>query len=96
MEFAVCRVMSVKPRVFIPMHWQGRAEVAKSYSRKGRTKYTEVLALTRPRERAELTFGDQELHIHISAPLPEAENEMKIDAFSGNDPFADTDLPVRL
>ncbi len=89
-------VMSVKPRVFLPMHWQGRAEVAQSFARKGRTKYTEVLALTRPRERAELTFGDQELHIHISAPLPEVESEMKLDAFSGSDPFADTDLPVQL
>ncbi len=93
-------VMSVKPRVFLPMHWQGRAEVAQSFARKGRTKYTEVLALTRPRERAELTFlGDQELHIHISAPLPETDlndGDMKLDAFANNDPFIDTDLPVRL
>ena len=78
------------------MHWQGRAEVAKSYARKGRTKYTEVLALTRPRERADLTFDEQDLHIHITAPLPEAQNEMKFEAFSGDDPFADTDLPVQL
>ena len=26
-------VMSVKPRVFLPMHWQGRPEVAQSYAR---------------------------------------------------------------
>ena len=93
-------VMAVKPRLFLPMHWQGRAEVAQSFTRKGRTKYTEVLALTRPRERADLTFGDQELHIHISAPLPETDRlkdgDVKLDAFSANDPFADTDLPVRL
>ena len=94
-------VMSVKPRVLLPMHWQGRAEVAQNYARKGRTKYTEVVALTRPRERAEFTFlGDQELRIHISAPLPDADHlgdgDMKLDAFANNDPFIDTDLPVRL
>lgn len=93
-------VMSVKPRVFIPMHWQGRPEVAQSYARKNKTRYTEVLALTVPREQAELTFlDDQELHIHISAPTPETnpdEGEGKLDGLAGSDPFADSDLPVQL
>jgi hypothetical protein len=93
-------VMSVKPRVFLPMHWQGRAEVAQSYARKNKTRYTEVLALTQPREQAELTFlDDQELHIHISAPMPETspeESEGKLDGLAGSDPFANSDLPVQL
>ncbi len=93
-------VMSVKPRVFLPMHWQGRAEVAQSYARKSKTRYTEVLALTQPREQAELTFlDDQELHIHISAPMPETspeESEGKLDGLAGSDPFANSDLPVQL
>ena len=92
-------VMAVKPRLMIPMHWQGRAEVALSFARKGRTRYTEVLALTHPREQAELTFDGQDLRIHISGVLPEngaSGGDVKLDAFSGNDPFSDTDLPVRL
>ena len=91
-------VMSVKPRLMIPMHWQGRAEVALSFARKGRTKYTEVLALTHPREQADLTFDGQDLRIHISGVMPEngADGDVKLDAFSENDPFTDTDLPVRL
>ncbi|MBR4332163.1 MAG: MBL fold metallo-hydrolase [Clostridia bacterium] len=93
-------VMSVKPRVFLPMHWQGRAEVAQSYARKSKTRYTEVLALTQPREQAELTFlDDQELHIHISAPMPETspeESEGRLDGLVGSDPFANSDLPVQL
>ena len=93
-------VMAAKPRLFIPMHWQGRTEVAMAYARKGRTKYTEVLAMTRPREQAELTFEAQDLHIHVFNVLPEAgspeDTDVKLDAFTANDPFADTDLPVKL
>lgn len=93
-------VMSVKPRLFIPMHWQNRPEVADSFARKGRTKYTEILALTRPRQQAELTFDEENLTIHISGIMPEnsenGDTDVKLDAFSANDPFSDTDLPVRL
>lgn len=93
-------ILSVKPRVFIPMHWQGRAEVAASYARKGRTKYTEVLALTRPRERAELSFEEHELHIHVFTAAPEVPlaptEEVSLNAYAPDDPFSDTDLPVQL
>ena len=93
-------VMAVKPRLFIPMHWQGRPEVAENYARKGRTKYTEVLAMTHPRERAELWFEERELHIHMFTVMPETGNggdtDLKLDAFDANDPFKDTDLPVKL
>jgi len=90
-------VMAAKPRLFIPMHWQGRAEVAAAYARKGRTKYTEVLALTKPRERAELEFEENELHIHVFSVMPAVEETADgVDVFSPDDPFSDTDLPVKL
>ena len=41
-------IMTEKPRVFIPMHWQERAEVAVDFARRGKTPQTEVLALTKP------------------------------------------------
>ena len=92
-------VMAVKPRLFLPMHWQGRPEVAENYARKGRTKYTEVLALTHPRERAELQFEERELHIHVFTVMPEAGEDTvdeELNAFTRNDPFSDTDLPVKI
>ena len=92
-------VMAVKPRLFIPMHWQGRPEVAENYARKGRTKYTEVLALTHPREWAVLQFEERALHIQaFTATLPSDEDSVDDDlnAFSRNDPFTDTDLPVKI
>ena len=93
-------IMAVKPRLFIPIHWQGRPEVAVNYARQGRTKYTEVLALTKPRERAVLTFRENELRIHMSAlrtpaPLPE-EADVSLDVYTPDDPFSDTDLPVKI
>ena len=95
-------IMAVKPRLFIPMHWQGRPEVALDFARRGRTKYTEILALTKPRERAELAFMENELRIHVFN-LPkdafkekEKEQEVKLDAYTANDPFSDTDLPVKI
>lgn len=93
-------VMAVKPRLFIPMHFQNRPEVATSYARQGRTNYTEVLAMTRPRQRAEVTFDDMTLRIHVFT-LKEMQQEManrdvKLDSYNKDDPFTDTDLPVTM
>ena len=93
-------IMAVKPRLFLPMHWQNRPEVAQGFARKGRTRYTEVLALTKPRERAELAFSEYELDIHVFAADPadylDSDQDVQLDAYGPNDPFSDTDLPVRL
>ena len=89
---------TVKPRVFIPMHWYGRSEVPRDYARKSRTKYTETLALTTPREKVEIDFGDATLTVRTfasrkqSAPEPRKES----DPFRAGDPFLDSDLPVSL
>ena len=66
----------------------------------GKTRYTEVLALTKPRERAELAFSEYELDIHVFAADPadylDSDQDVQLDAYGPNDPFSDTDLPVRL
>ena len=92
-------VMSVKPRVVIPMHWQQRAEVPLNYARRGRTRYTEILALTKPRERADITFGEDELQIHVHTPVTglfEEKKESEPLEERKDDPFTDTDLPVNV
>lgn len=47
---AVHFLMHVKPRVFIPMHWWGRADVALEFARKNRSKRSEIMALTKSGE----------------------------------------------
>ncbi len=92
-------IMTEKPQVFIPMHWQDRPEVAIEYGRRSRNSQTEVLALTKPGTVANLIFGDQGLDIHIIEPPKEPE-ALTMQRSRRNkrddDPFAETDLPVDL
>lgn len=99
-------ILTKKPRLFIPMHWQDRPEVAVDFARRARTPQTEVLAMTHPGESATVSFGDHMLDIHIVEPpkdfsdLPPAParrpEPREITENDGEDPFADTDLPVDL
>ncbi len=99
-------IMTCKPHVFIPMHCQGRSEIAAEFAGKCRTKFTEGLALTKPRERAEITFERKALNIHVYADAAhenlrkrrqrtEADDLMHaLHALDDNDPFMESDLPV--
>lgn len=61
-------LLATKPRVFIPMHWQERAEVATDFARRARNKYSEVLPLTKPGEFAQITYFEKELQIQVVSP----------------------------
>lgn len=96
-------ILTLKPRVFIPMHWQDRPEVAIDFARRARNQNTEVLALTRPGVVANITFEDTLLDIHIIEPpkdldelplAPRRRPEPAGPLADGEDPFADSDLPV--
>ena len=98
-------ILTQKPRVFIPMHWQDRMEVAVDFARRAKNPQTEVLALTRPGEMATISFSEKLLDIHIIEPpkdiaelpiAPMRRPEKNAGGFQGEDPFADTDLPVDL
>jgi len=90
-------ILTMKPRVFIPMHWQERPEVAIDFARRARNQQTEVLALTKPGVVANLSFTEELLDIHIIEPpkdfdeLPSAPAHHEHES---EDPFADSDLPV--
>ena len=90
-------IMAVKPRMFIPMHWLNRREIALDYARRAKTRYTEVIALTHPREQMDVTFRDSSISWKVStAALPEKE-EVTLDSLNQEDnPFAESDLPVSL
>lgn len=98
-------ILTLKPRVFIPMHWQDRPEVAIDFARRARNQNTEVLALTRPGVVANITFEDSLLDIHIIEPpkdldelplTPHRRPEPADPLGDGEDPFADSDLPVQI
>lgn len=103
-------ILSVKPRLLIPMHFWGRAEIAVEFARRARCRATEVIAMTRYGENVRLEFdneGYMTLHM-LSMPEPVAPPKVSADfnrmdgsnvdlqGYEGHDPFNDTDLPVRL
>ena len=51
-------VMTVKPKIIIPMHFQGRADVAVRFSVTGETASTKVVALETPGDHVELHVPD--------------------------------------
>lgn len=106
-------ILSVKPRILLPMHFWGRAEIAVEFARRARCRETEVMALTKPDEQIRLQFQDNGyLTIHLlstTAPLlmhtgemPAMESEWQqpeqvdFQSYEGDDPFNETDLPVKL
>ena len=92
-------IMSEKPRVFIPMHWQDRPEVAIEYARRTRNPQTEVVPLTKAGTIANLTFSEELLDIHIIEPPKEMDDQLyplRRPGGNGLDPFMDTDLPVNI
>ena len=98
-------IMTCKPSVFIPMHWQGRTEIASDFARRCRTKYTEGLALTNPREYAVITFDGNgiDIHVYLNADREDMLRrrqrtedvvQQALEALDDGDPFSDSDLPV--
>lgn len=101
-------ILGVKPRVLIPMHFWGRAEIAVEFARRARCRETEVLAMTTYGEQIRLQFEDNGyLTIHLlSVPrpvvMPESRAEqtgktnVSLQSYDAGDPFAETDLPVKI
>ena len=51
-------VMTVKPRILIPMHFQGRGDVAMRFALTGETNHTKIVALQTPGETIDLSIPD--------------------------------------
>jgi hypothetical protein len=100
-------ILRVKPKVFIPMHWQNRPEVAIEYARRATNKQTGVFALVKPREKLVISFEDDVMTIEVfnqkemppardmQKEEPQPENE-EVPYFTKEDPFLESDLPVNI
>ncbi len=100
-------ILRVKPKVFIPMHWQNRPEVAVEYARRATNKQTGVYALTKPREKMIVEFKEGALYIQVinqretpvvkEIPKEEPKKEpAEVTYFTKEDPFLESDLPVNI
>lgn len=92
-------IMTRKPRVFLPMHFGARGDVARGYAAKPFSPHTNVYALTQTRQSLRLDFsmepplavafsGDGERISTAATGAPPRPGGM------GDNPFSDSDLPV--
>lgn len=97
-------ILTIKPRLFIPMHFWGRVEVVNEFAGRSRCRDTEVYAMTQQGEHLKLEFApDGFMTINVIPPervRPDTfdMDEQGITAFAeyGENPFDDTDLPVTM
>ncbi len=97
-------ILSVKPRIMIPMHYFHRAEVAMEYARTASCRTTEVIALPGYGDLLNIELDDDgylNLSFPEHPPLPageteagNAEPETGDSMLSEDDPFLETDLPL--
>ena len=85
-------ILSVKPRLFIPMHYFRRAEVIMEYARTASNAATEVLAMVGLGDRIQVEQGEDG-YLTISFPK---DDEISVDLLDpdGENPFDETDLPL--
>ena len=95
-------LMSVKPRLMIPMHFWQKNEIAVEFARRSRSRDSEVLAMTKPGEKIRLEFKeDGYMVINIldnkrtDSVFADRDGYIDLDKYEEKDPFQDTDLPVK-
>ena len=77
-------VMTVKPRILVPMHFQGRADVALRFAVTGETNYTHIVTMQEAGDHIDLNIPDTE----DSAPDRKL-RELLSDETFGNEPQED-------
>jgi hypothetical protein len=93
-------IMSLRPRVFFPMHFGLRPEIANEYARRVLSRRTVVFALTRVRESALVDLSGSAPLVRSSISKKSerglARSSVDLGAYIHEDPFAQTDLPVSI
>ncbi|MBP5729528.1 MAG: hypothetical protein J6Y48_20865, partial [Clostridia bacterium] len=100
-------ILTVKPRILIPMHYFHRSDTAVDYARTARCRTTEVIALPGYGDRLRIQMDD-EGYLNVSFPSEEEPDDAETDPENGSelpldegetllsedDPFLESDLPV--
>ncbi len=93
-------ILSVKPRLLIPMHYFSRSEVILDYARTASCRSTEVLAMPGIGDMIDLNF-DENGYMDISFPPTEtnepgeaATEEADLEELITENPFDESDLPL--
>ena len=94
-------MLTLKPRLLLPMHFWGRSDVIVEFARRSRTRETEIVALTAPGQAIMLDIEDDgfmNITLLAAPSLPQenaaSEQVVSLDGYEGADPFHETDLPI--
>lgn len=94
-------MLTVKPRLLLPMHFWGRSDVIVEFARRSRTRETEIVALTNHGQAINLDVEDDGFMNISLLPAPTlsqanvgSEQVVSLDGYEGADPFHETDLPI--
>jgi hypothetical protein len=94
-------MLSMKPRLLLPMHFWGRGDVINEFARRSRTRETEIVPLSNPGQAIQLDIEDDGfMNISLLTPPslpqenPAAAQNVSLDGYEGADPFHETDLPI--
>jgi len=94
-------MLTVKPRLLLPMHFWGRSDVIVEFARRSRTRETEIISLTAPGQAINLDIEDDGFMNISLLPVPNlpketvvTEQAVSLDGYEGADPFHETDLPI--
>lgn len=94
-------MLTVKPRLLLPMHFWGRNDVIVEFARRSRSRETEIIALTTPGQGIRLDVeedGFMNISMLNAPSLPEKpafeQAEVSLAGYEGEDPFHESDLPV--
>lgn len=93
-------IIALRPKVFFPMHFGPRGEIAGEYARRAISRRTTVFPLTHVRESALIDFTGPAPIVRSSAQQSRDKREedasVNLAAYVQADPFAQTDLPVQI
>ncbi len=94
-------ILTVKPRLLLPMHFWNRSEVMVEFARRNRTRESEIIALTATGQAINLDVEDDGfMNISLMAApnlaqmAPGSGESVSLAGFEGQDPFYETDLPI--
>ena len=94
-------IMTVKPRLLLPMHFWGRGDIINEFARRARTRETEVVPLVKQGQPIRLEFEDDGFMNIVMMPAPvtpgsstPVDTTVSLEGYEGADPFLETDLPV--
>lgn len=94
-------MLTVKPRLLLPMHFWGRNDVIVEFARRSRSRETEIIALTTPGQGIRLDVEEDGFMTisMLNAPALSAkpvieQADVSLAGYEGEDPFHESDLPV--